>query len=183
MPPSRELNEQRDPDPPRENDHETREQQVREEHGRTALVLDQRPDARDPERHINAAMIATGSPRSSKSCTMPGLSTAPTRGFSENLMSEHLESLIRAFLGDSAAVRYGDGRIRGNWWPVVQTAVAASAAWYLAGPILGHEKPFVAPIAAVIALGGTVGREERRAVEWIFGVALGLVSRICRCSR
>ena len=57
---------------------------------------------------------------------------------------------------------------------MVQTAVAASAAWYLAGLILGHEKPFVAPIAAVIALGGTIGREGRRAVEWVFGVALGL---------
>jgi uncharacterized membrane protein YccC len=68
----------------------------------------------------------------------------------------------------------GMRRIRGNWWSVVQTAVAASAAWYLAGLILGHEKPFVAPIAAVIALGGTVGREGRRAIEWIFGVALGL---------
>lgn len=68
----------------------------------------------------------------------------------------------------------GTRRIRGNWWAVVQTAVAASAAWYLAGLILGHEKPFVAPIAAVIALGGTVGREGRRAIEWVFGVALGL---------
>ena len=68
----------------------------------------------------------------------------------------------------------GARRLRGNWWAVVQTAVAASAAWYLAGLILGHEKPFVAPIAAVIALGGTIGREGRRAVEWVFGVALGL---------
>lgn len=68
----------------------------------------------------------------------------------------------------------GTRRIRGNWWAVVQTAVAASAAWYLAALILGHETPFVAPIAAVIALGGTIGREGRRAFEWIFGVALGL---------
>ena len=53
-------------------------------------------------------------------------------------------------------------------------AVAASAAWYLAALLLGHEQPFVAPIATVIALGATAGRTGRRAVEWSFGVAFGL---------
>ena len=57
----------------------------------------------------------------------------------------------------------------------MQTAVAASAAWYLAALILGHEQPFVAPIATVISLGATAGRTGRRAVEWFFGVTLGLV--------
>jgi uncharacterized membrane protein YgaE (UPF0421/DUF939 family) len=57
----------------------------------------------------------------------------------------------------------------------LQTAVAASAAWYLAALILGHEQPFVAPIATVISLGATAGRTGRRAVEWFFGVTLGLV--------
>ena len=88
--------------------------------------------------------------------------------------------LWRRFFGLSSGVRRRSGagvrRIRGNWWAIVQTAVAASAAWYLAGLIPGHETPFVAPIAAVIALGGTIGREGRRAVEWVFGVALGLAT-------
>ena len=57
----------------------------------------------------------------------------------------------------------------------LQTAVAASAAWYLAALLLGHEQPFVAPIATVISLGATAGRSGRRAVEWFFGVAFGLV--------
>jgi uncharacterized membrane protein YgaE (UPF0421/DUF939 family) len=56
----------------------------------------------------------------------------------------------------------------------LQVAVAASAAWYLAALLLGHEQPFVAPIATVIALGATAGRTGRRAVEWSFGVAFGL---------
>ena len=56
----------------------------------------------------------------------------------------------------------------------MQTAVAASAAWYLAALILGHAQPFVAPIATVISLGATAGRTGRRAVEWFFGVAFGL---------
>ena len=56
----------------------------------------------------------------------------------------------------------------------MQVAAAASAAWYLAASLLGHEQPFVAPIATVIALGATAGRTGRRAVEWSFGVAFGL---------
>jgi uncharacterized membrane protein YgaE (UPF0421/DUF939 family) len=56
----------------------------------------------------------------------------------------------------------------------LQVAVAASSAWYLAALLLGHEQPFVAPIATVIALGATAGRTGRRAVEWSFGVAFGI---------
>jgi uncharacterized membrane protein YgaE (UPF0421/DUF939 family) len=68
----------------------------------------------------------------------------------------------------------GARQVKGSLWPVLQTAVAASAAWYLATLILGHEQPFVAPIAAVISLGATAGRTGRRAVEWFFGLSFGL---------
>jgi uncharacterized membrane protein YgaE (UPF0421/DUF939 family) len=67
------------------------------------------------------------------------------------------------------------GRVRSSWWPILQTVVAASVAWYLATLVLGHEQPFVAAIAAVISLGATAGREGRRAVEWVLGVAFGLM--------
>lgn len=66
------------------------------------------------------------------------------------------------------------GRLRAGFWPVVQTAVAASLAWYVAGLVLGHERPFVAAIAAVISVGAVAGQTLRRAAEWIFGVAVGL---------
>src|ERR687890_162888 len=72
-------------------------------------------------------------------------------------------------------LRAGARRVGSSWWPILQVAVAASAAWYLATLLLGHEQPFVAPIATVIALGATAGRTGRRAVEWSFGVAFGLV--------
>jgi hypothetical protein len=52
-------------------------------------------------------------------------------------------------------LRAGVWRVRSSWWPILQVAVAASAAWYLAALLLGHEQPFVAPIATVIALGAT----------------------------
>ncbi|QYJ16159.1 hypothetical protein Rxycam_01990 [Rubrobacter xylanophilus DSM 9941] len=74
---------------------------------------------------------------------------------------------LRAFGGMLERLRYGG-------WPVVQSAVAASLAWYLAEVFLGHERPFVAAIAAVISVGAVAGQTLRRAAEWIFGVALGL---------
>jgi uncharacterized membrane protein YgaE (UPF0421/DUF939 family) len=65
-------------------------------------------------------------------------------------------------------------RLRVAFWPVVQTAVAATLAWYIATLVLGHERPFVAAIAAVISIGAVAGQTLRRAAEWIFGVAVGL---------
>ncbi len=65
-------------------------------------------------------------------------------------------------------------QVMGSGALILQTAVAASAAWYLASLVLGHDQPFVAAIAAVITLGATSGREGRRAVEWVLAVALGL---------
>jgi uncharacterized membrane protein YccC len=66
------------------------------------------------------------------------------------------------------------GRLRVGMWPVVQTAVAATLAWSAAALMLGHERPFVAAIAAVISIGAVAGQTLRRAAEWIFGVAVGL---------
>lgn len=57
---------------------------------------------------------------------------------------------------------------------MVQTALAASLAWYAASMVLGHDRPFVAAIAAVISVGAVAGQTLRRAAEWTFGVAVGL---------
>ncbi len=69
----------------------------------------------------------------------------------------------------------GTDRLRVNGWSVLQTAVAASVAYFLAIILLGHETPFFAPIAAVISLSVTLGQRLRRAVELVFGVAVGLM--------
>lgn len=69
----------------------------------------------------------------------------------------------------------GTDRLRASGWSVVQTAVAASVAYFLAVVVLGHETPFFAPIAAVIASSVTLGQRTRRAVELAFGVAVGLM--------
>jgi uncharacterized membrane protein YgaE (UPF0421/DUF939 family) len=68
----------------------------------------------------------------------------------------------------------GIHRLRSVWWQIVQTAVAAIVAWFLAVLILGHERPAFAPIAAVISLGLAVGERSKRVVELTLGVALGV---------
>ena len=59
--------------------------------------------------------------------------------------------------------------------PILHTSVAAALAWLAATELLGHPRPFFAPVAAVITLGLTLGQRRRRAVEMAFGVALGIL--------
>jgi uncharacterized membrane protein YgaE (UPF0421/DUF939 family) len=65
-------------------------------------------------------------------------------------------------------------RLRSAWLPILQTAVAACLAWFLAVLILGLERPTFAPIAAVISLGLAVSERGRRALELTLGVAFGV---------
>src|SRR5215203_6207012 len=69
-------------------------------------------------------------------------------------------------------------RLRLRSWPILQTAGAAVAAWYLAKLLLPEEQPVFASIAAVIALGATYGQRPERAVELGVGVADLLVRAI-----
>jgi uncharacterized membrane protein YgaE (UPF0421/DUF939 family) len=71
-------------------------------------------------------------------------------------------------------LRSGALRLRSGWLQILQTAVAACLAWFLAVLILGLERPTFAPIAAVIVLGLAVGERGRRAVELTLGVAFGV---------
>src|SRR3712207_9260453 len=54
-------------------------------------------------------------------------------------------------------------RLRSGWLPILQTAVAACLAWFLAVLLLGLERPTFAPIAAGLATGGAVGEGARPA--------------------
>jgi hypothetical protein len=71
-------------------------------------------------------------------------------------------------------LRSGFLLLRGGWLQILQTAVAACAAWFLAVLLLGLDRPTFAPIAAVICLGLAVGERARRAVELTLGVAFGV---------
>ena len=71
-------------------------------------------------------------------------------------------------------MRSGLLRLRSVWLPILQTAVAACLAWFLAILLLGIDRPTFAPIAAVIVLGLAVGERGRRAVEMTLAVAFGV---------
>lgn len=55
-----------------------------------------------------------------------------------------------------------------------QTGLAAGLAWFVAQDLVGHPRPFFAPIAAVITLAVSIGHRLRRAVELVVGVAIGI---------
>jgi uncharacterized membrane protein YgaE (UPF0421/DUF939 family) len=57
---------------------------------------------------------------------------------------------------------------------VVQTAIGAAVAWFIATEVVGHQGAFFAPVSATIALGLTYGQRTRRAVELAAGVAVGI---------
>ena len=52
--------------------------------------------------------------------------------------------------------------------------MAAAAAWWIASALLGYERPFSAPVAAVVALGVSYAARLRRVGEVVAGVALGV---------
>ncbi len=79
--------------------------------------------------------------------------------------------LIRSPRG---ALQLARRRLRGHMWPILQTAAAAVAAWYLAVLLLDRDQPLFAPIAAVIALGATHGQRGQRVFELVGGVILGI---------
>ena len=67
-------------------------------------------------------------------------------------------------------------RLRGRLLPIVQTAVAAVAAWLLAGLLVADSRPAFAAIAAVICVGATYGQRGERALQLTGGVVLGITA-------
>jgi uncharacterized membrane protein YgaE (UPF0421/DUF939 family) len=65
-------------------------------------------------------------------------------------------------------------RLRDAARAIVQATLAATLAWLVATEIVGHPRPFFAPVAAMITLGLTHGQRGRRAVEVVLGVTLGI---------
>ena len=66
-------------------------------------------------------------------------------------------------------------RVHGHLWPILQTAVAATGAWYIAVLFGVERRPAFAAIAAIISLGAAFGERRQRAVQLIGGVMLGIV--------
>lgn len=95
----------------------------------------------------------------------------------ERLSGERRRELIEAATARGRVSSRGAlTRLRENWFPVVQTAVAAGLAWLLANAVLGHANPVFAPVAAIVSLGATRGQRARRAIELMLGVAVGITA-------
>lgn len=64
--------------------------------------------------------------------------------------------------------------LRSKAWHVGQASVAAGVAWWFATEVVGHPRPFFAPIVAVVCLGTSYGQRLRRVAEVTVGVAIGV---------
>ncbi len=87
--------------------------------------------------------------------------------------------MVSGLLGDAAersrlSVRERLGRLRTAWRTMVQAGLATVIAWTIAHEVIGHPRPFFAPIAAIVTLGVTLGQRTRRAVEVAVGVTVGI---------
>jgi uncharacterized membrane protein YccC len=67
-------------------------------------------------------------------------------------------------------------RVKMGWRVMVQTGVAVALAWAAAKWLWGHERPFFAPVSAVIALGTSYHQRGRRAFELVGAVTLGIAA-------
>ncbi|NNH75508.1 aromatic acid exporter family protein [Nocardia uniformis] len=65
-------------------------------------------------------------------------------------------------------------RVRTSALPILQCAIAAGLAWFIAHNVIGHPQPFFAPMAAIISTGVSFGARLRRAAELMVGVAVGI---------
>lgn len=66
-------------------------------------------------------------------------------------------------------------RLQGRLFFIAQIAISAPIAWFIAKDVIHHPQPFFAPVAAVVALGFSFGQRLERAVQIVFGVAVGVL--------
>jgi hypothetical protein len=66
-------------------------------------------------------------------------------------------------------------RLTANTWPILQAAIAATAAWLIARHLVDHRQPFFAPIAAVVSLNAARGERGSNAVRLVLGVIVGIL--------
>ncbi|MEW1954263.1 FUSC family protein [Terrabacter sp. NPDC080008] len=85
-----------------------------------------------------------------------------------------IEALDRAWDRSRLSARGRFARLRSRGFLIVQSAVAAGLAWWLATDVLHHRNAFFAPVVAVVCLGMSYGQRLRRVFEVALGVAVGV---------
>ncbi len=83
--------------------------------------------------------------------------------------------LDRMWSRGRVSVRARVARLADKRWHVLQCALAAGVAWFVAADLLDHPTPFFAPIVAVVSLGTSYGQRLRRVAEVTVGVAIGVL--------
>jgi uncharacterized membrane protein YgaE (UPF0421/DUF939 family) len=77
-------------------------------------------------------------------------------------------------MGLGELVQMTPRRMRAASLLALQSAFGAALAWWLAHDVLGHQQPFFAPIAAVVALSNNPFQRARRTAQMVGGVLLGI---------
>jgi len=85
-----------------------------------------------------------------------------------------IDALDRAWDRSRLSAQTRLDRLRSRSFLLVQCAVSAGIAWWLATDVVGHPSPFFAPIVAVVCLGMSYGQRLRRVFEVAVGVAVGV---------
>jgi uncharacterized membrane protein YccC len=93
--------------------------------------------------------------------------------------SRRLSARAQPFLEGAAersrlSARMRAERLRDAARMILQATLAATIAWVLATELVGHPRPFFAPVSAIITLGLAQGQRGRRAAEVVLGVTLGI---------
>jgi uncharacterized membrane protein YgaE (UPF0421/DUF939 family) len=94
----------------------------------------------------------------------------PSRRFADRAQPLLEEAAERS--RSSARMRADRLKLAGR--SILQVTLAAVCAWLVATEVVGHDRPFFAPVSAIITLGLTLGQRGRRAVEIVIGVTLGI---------
>lgn len=66
-------------------------------------------------------------------------------------------------------------RVRKRLLPILQMGIAAGIAYWIAGDVIGNQKPFFAPISVVIIIGMSGGERLTKALDLALGCALGVL--------
>lgn len=67
-------------------------------------------------------------------------------------------------------------RVRKRLLPILQTSLAAGFAYWIAHAVVGHPRPFFAPIAVVIIIGMSGGDRVTKAWDMALGCVLGVLA-------
>lgn len=83
--------------------------------------------------------------------------------------------LDRMWNRGSSSLRERWNRLVTKRFHILQCSIAAGLAWLVAAEMFHKQTPYIAPIAAVVALGTSYSQRVRRVIEVAFGVAVGVL--------